>query len=78
MSDRWLRTFDVSDLWSKADSMTPYDFCQAMAKRISRYDSDAAEKLENLPKDCTYDDFDEIWEGFYNYADFMRIWVKTR
>lgn len=48
------------------------------------YDEDLDIVVENLADLSSYDEdlsdvdsFDEIWDAFYDWADFNRVWVKT-
>lgn len=86
----WQFTFDVSDVWDKAPKhYTPSAFAGLIAKRIreSKFYQEERRVLVNIVNKLqnaadfeslsTFDDFDEIWDDFYNYADKNKIWVKT-
>lgn len=89
----WKHTLNVADIWAEAKkaNVGPDDLANGIADRLAvqirgnriRADVDtwierwrewATEAAEN---DLDFDDFDNVWDEFYNWADSRRVWVKT-
>jgi hypothetical protein len=86
---KWKKTFDVSDMWRKAknDEITIQVLSKTVAERLEKLKKsddygleieDFVDEFKDFSQDESLDknDFDNIWNRFYNFADRNRIWVK--
>lgn len=84
---KWVATIDVSEWW-KDDFFTETERIQKTARRVEMFsinwDGDYAEELADIAEELTdaaesedVEWFDIVWGAFYDWADDMRVWVKT-
>lgn len=84
----WNYKIDVRDAWRKAqnDEITPAQFCTEVVDALKKLPpglfsnsalggiyNDLQSCAANL--DCDANDFDEIWERLYDWADDYRCWI---
>ena len=89
---KWNHTFDIKEDWKKASKreISVRDFSKLLAERIAKssffndhdreliYLITEFERFEYLDKtDATWEDFDRVWDLFYNWADENRVWIRT-
>ena len=87
---KWLFNLDIKELHNQAKehSILPNDWAKNLANEIKNqlhvlYNND--EELEQIVFDLEYDiddnstwnDTDSILEDLYNWADYVRCWIRT-
>lgn len=83
----WKHKFNIKEDWEKANKrkITAKQFSEIIVNKIrnstfySERDielNDILMEFEGLGAEDSFDDFDVIWESFYNYADKNSIWVE--
>ena len=80
----WRWTLDIKYDWRAArdNKITIYELAQRIAKKLKGATAfyerwEWILQFTMLPKDVDGDEFDELWDRFYDWADRMRIWVKA-
>lgn len=89
----WNYRLDVSDHWRavKNDAMDLSEFLPILVERLDQllqqvgildgiWLKEIRDRFDTLAVDTfpDVDDFDQIWNEFYNWADLARCWVATR
>ena len=82
---KWKYVLDVSDLWEKgkARTISPQELGAGLADRLGELDQDndllqIRRELWDLTDESTYDDFDDILEKLYDWADENhKLWLQT-
>ena len=83
----WKYTLDLTSEFNNAQDSPPEKFGKLIARKLQtdayikqngdRYSRMIITRLANMEADCSFDDFDEIWDEFYDWADQNKIWIKT-
>lgn len=88
---QWQYKWNIGDLWKQGEdrSLPAYEFADKLLKlmemsdwrKAHRDDPELEEiigdfKLFVLNKNEEYDDFDELWDMFYDWADGASVWVN--
>lgn len=85
---RWDYEIDIKEEWKKTKEkeMSISDLCNVIIskietklKKIDSFDKeDLLEEFKMLAEDMNADveDFDELWDQFYDFCDTNRIWVR--
>lgn len=85
---KWIYTFDIKDDWRKAynKEISAKKFAEVIVEKIknavfySEKDNglnDIIRDFQDLREHDDFDDFDTVWDDFYNWADKNRVWVRT-
>lgn len=84
---RWRFKFDVSDVFHN-DALTVAEKSKTIAERLRKVrwfdladDTDREDLLDYADAiSCmdNADDFDHVWNAFYDWCDLNRVWVTTR
>lgn len=83
----WKQTLDLSDVWklAKSGALPLPQLCSTIADRVEQLKSDTlfprldlVDKFRELAlvSDLEEDEFDEVFEELYDFADRDRIWVR--
>lgn len=85
---RWLHTLDIKHDWklAEAEQIKAPELARRIVPKMRELDErmphhgalDLANELQEIADDSTsdFDDFDEVWERVYDWADAARVWVK--
>lgn len=84
----WDYTLDVSDVFHNEDDYTQEERLKAIAQRVdafaARYDGEYDSELDDLVEELTdaANDgavvwFDQVWNAIYDWADDVRVWIRT-
>lgn len=81
----WKHNLDVSDLWrqGKERTISAKEMGAELSKRLGTVPTDSyletlRREFENLPSDATFDDFDDVLEKLYSWADDgHKLWLQT-
>jgi hypothetical protein len=81
MRARWNRTLDVADVF-RGDAPFP-ERRDEMVRRVRlldplETDGDLQDIADGLAEAEDVDEWDGPWDDFYVWADYHRVWVKTR
>lgn len=89
--NRWKYKLNIADVWQKCKEkeITIQELCKKIIERTNKLkikdDFEIEEILENLQylsEDTETDqnelveEFDSIWNDFYDWADHKRVWVN--
>ena len=78
---RWKHHLRIKDIWRDDDLSweTKRDAVVAKIKKLPHYQSDdeLIEIVEMLEEATFISEFDEVWDQFYDWADWNRVWVET-
>ncbi len=80
---KWNHIFDIKEDWKKAEVrvISVGDFGRLIAGRISSssfYRQDLKEIVDKLNDfdDGDWDDFDVVWDSFYDWCDCNKVWIR--
>jgi len=83
----WIETLEVKEDWKLAekDAITVQEFVKRTLpklKSLKSRDNILSRIITELElfagdDDLDGDDFDEIWEKLYNWADYHKVWIRT-
>lgn len=82
----WKYKLDLKEDWRKADrrEIMAKELADIVIRKItnstfySRADDELQyiiDEFKGIGVNDSFDDFDVVWNEFYDYADFNRIWV---
>ncbi len=83
----WKHNFDIKEEWKNAEdrNISVNQFSKNLGTRIvqspfyNREDNELMDIVDEFFSlgDATWDDFDVVWDQFYNWADRNSVWVRT-
>jgi len=84
---KWNHKFNIKDDWQKAVNreVSVADFSKLLANKISKspfYNEEDIEIADIVLEfthmgESNWDDFDVVWDQFYDWADTNRVWIQT-
>lgn len=82
---RWNYTLNIKEEWEQAknDEISVQELAKIIAEKTKKFKLEDFDKddlifeLEEFSKDDSLDkdDFDELWNQYYDWADSRRVWV---
>lgn len=87
----WVIKLDLSDIWNKYQEDEDFEeFKEALIPRLKekleevqeKLGDDAAMEFEDMISEIEYnaedvEEFDYIWQDFYDWADENKVWLGT-
>lgn len=91
MSPHWRQTLRVADVWERAKNreISVQDLAKVVYDRSARLEAYHEEDEAGLEmirdeflqlsedEEADFDDFDVVWDDFYDWADHNRVWLQT-
>lgn len=88
---KWIYTLPIKTEWQQAqvDEITVQQLASVVAKKLAKIDfndedinfnrDEFVDEFEGFAEDLTAsrDDFDNIMQRLYDFADEYRLWIKT-
>ena len=83
---QWFHTLNIKEEWHQAknNEITVQQLSEIIVKKLKKIKIDSFEKDDLImefiefseDKSLDKDDFDDLWNEFYDWADSNRVWVK--
>lgn len=88
---KWSHELNITDLWAEATAraISCQDFVIQLIVEIRKLQCEFGinsngwqcldliiDEFEGFGVEEDFDDFDAVWETFYDFADTFRVWVK--
>lgn len=87
----WKIKIDIADIWQKYEDDEDFDaFKEELVPILQSYQEEVSDKLdedeamdyEDLVSEIANDtedveDFDNIWQRMYDWADYNKVWLGT-
>lgn len=79
VASEWAHKLELGELWQNddLDFPTKRDLIVARFKTLPMYsdDWDLYDLVEELAATGHIDEFDEVWDELYDWADIHRVWI---
>ena len=81
----WVAKVNIKDEWQKARAgeISVHELVRILAPKfrgLVRTDGeleDLIDEMEALDSESTLDDFDDVWDRIYDWADSNHVWIAT-